>query len=174
MTHLLIAKGKQMNNGHMGNFEGCVESILNAFEVELKRISPLESKVTKVMTTFTELYYTKPLHEFFILENITQITGILMTDVALRDFTLSFTDRAGLTLTRDACHLPGFITEVCVSLCNGKTNIKSSHNSLLNENLLAATYIDLDTLQSVLSDNNWLLYIFFVIVNFDRYIDLFN
>lgn len=151
-----------------GELNDSIEAIVTAFDVEMVRTSISNEKTSLIIATFTEYYYDRDLHSFFILENIRTLTENIQRTPIVRDFTLSFVDRASLILSTKSINEDQLRATVTHAVCRNRIDVSNANVSLLSTDLNESFYTRSNLLNELLKDNFWLLVVYLVIVYFQQ------
>lgn len=151
-----------------GELNEAIEAIVAAFDIEMIRAAISNEKMALIITTFTEYYYDRDLHSFFILENIRTLTESIQRTPIIRDFTLSFVDRASIFLSTKSINEDQLRATVTQAVCRNRVDVGTSHVSLLSPDLNESFFTRSTLLNELLKDNFWLLIVYLVIVYFQQ------
>jgi hypothetical protein len=164
----MIQPSNNMPQLSAGELNEAIESIIAAFDIEMIRTAVSNERLNLIMSTFTEYYYSRDLHTFFVLENIRSLTENTMKSTTIRDFTLSFTDRASILLSTKSIDEDKLRGTVVQAICRNRVDVGTSNVSLLVPDLNDSFFIRDTLLNDLLKDNFWLLVVYLVIVYFQQ------
>ena len=164
----MIQPSNNMPQLSAGELNEAVEAIIAAFDIEMIRTAISNERMALIIGTFTEYYYSRDLHTFFVLENLRSLTENTMKSTTVRDFTLSFTDRASLLLSAKSIDGDKLRGSVVQAVCRNRVDVGTNNVSLLVPDLNDNFFVRDNLLNDLLKDNFWLLVVYLVIVYFQQ------
>ena len=127
-----------------------ISVVCSAFDIELSRLHLNDDRSNLIMGVFTEWYYSKDLHSYWILVNMYDMTDQILKSTALRDFVLNLAERANTMMTVQHINYDTLLDEVVTSVCRNKVNPSTEHQSLLVQELNDSIYVSPTVLRVLL------------------------
>ena len=142
-----------------------VNTIVEAFDQEVSRLGPNEKEIARVYDLFLSLHHKSKFHVFFIASELDKLVEDIFMDQASTDFVLSLTERVSLMMVYPDPKDDAQIVEHMVrALIRNKPGVDSA--SLLNEHLITSIYQSSEDLTKLLTDNFWLIVVYFLVMYF--------